>query len=227
MSLSDAFSSRFAGPAGKVLDAPIRALVHEILREQGYASPAEVQALRDDTRDIATRLTRAETRLTEMAKGQDATLVELKDSRDALRSAQAESTAARAALAAAEAHISALESKLTAAPVVVAADPPPATKPTARPTVAAEPAPLIAAPKGTCAVPECTGTVRSKGFCSPHYQQWRRGSLQAFVGPEGHVSFGDASFQVSADYAGQLALVSGEALTIGGVVVPSQVVAGS
>jgi len=27
--------------------------------------------------------------------------------------------------------------------------------------------------------------VRSKGFCSPHYQQWRRGTLKGFVNADG------------------------------------------
>lgn len=38
------------------------------------------------------------------------------------------------------------------------------------------------APKLTCTVPGCTTGVRSKGLCSAHYQQERRGTLRAFPG---------------------------------------------
>ena len=34
-----------------------------------------------------------------------------------------------------------------------------------------------------CKVPGCNSPVRSKGFCGRHYQQWRRGRLEAFPPP--------------------------------------------
>ncbi len=34
-----------------------------------------------------------------------------------------------------------------------------------------------------CKVPECDEAYRSKGFCARHYQQWRRGRLEAFPYP--------------------------------------------
>jgi len=34
-----------------------------------------------------------------------------------------------------------------------------------------------------CKVPECDEKYRSKGFCARHYQQWRRGRLEAFPYP--------------------------------------------
>ncbi len=34
--------------------------------------------------------------------------------------------------------------------------------------------------KGTCRVPDCGRNVRAKGFCSKHYQRWRRGTLEGF-----------------------------------------------
>lgn len=39
-----------------------------------------------------------------------------------------------------------------------------------------------ASPK-VCKVPGCTESVRSKGFCGRHYQQWRRGRLEGFPPP--------------------------------------------
>ena len=34
-----------------------------------------------------------------------------------------------------------------------------------------------------CKVPGCDSTVRSKGLCGRHYQQWRRGRLEGFPPP--------------------------------------------
>lgn len=199
MALSDVVASRLSGPAGKVLDAPIRALVHEILREQGYASPIEVQALRDDTRDLAARVARAETRLSDLSRAQDAALAELKEARESLRTAQA-------ALAAAQVEVAALKEAAAHAP---------AAAPEAAAVITAE-------PRGGCTVPGCSGTLRSKGFCSAHYQQWRRGTLNGFVGLDGHLTIGTRSFRVSDAHAGKPATLEGDAVTIGGKVVAAR-----
>ena len=61
-------ASLLGKPNLKALEAPIRAIVHEVLREQGYASPAEVQAIRDDARDLRARLDQVEARLAEAVK---------------------------------------------------------------------------------------------------------------------------------------------------------------
>ncbi len=56
MSLIDTLFSRVSRPAGRALDPTIRDIVHTVLREHGYASPAEVQALRDEVRDMRARV---------------------------------------------------------------------------------------------------------------------------------------------------------------------------
>jgi multidrug efflux pump subunit AcrA (membrane-fusion protein) len=201
MALSDILSSRLAGPAGRVLDAPIRALVHEVLREQGYASPSEVQALRDDARELSGRVSRAESKLADLSRAQEATVAELKDAREALRASQGALSAAQAELAEARAALAAAPAPSGAAPVV---------------------APLQAAPKGACSVPDCGGTLRSKGFCSAHYQQWRRGTLDGFVGLDGHLTIGKHTFRVSDDHAGKAAVLEGGAVKIGGKTVAAK-----
>jgi hypothetical protein len=233
MALSDIFSSRLAGPAGRVLDAPIRALVHEILREQGYASPTEVQALRDDARDLSGRVSRAESKLSDLTRAQDATVAELKDARELLRSSQGTLTAsqgtltasqvaltaAQVALTAAQAELAEARAALAAAPVELAA----ASVATAAPQVALSAvAPLEAVARGSCSVPDCTGTLRSKGFCSAHYQQWRRGTLDGFVGLDGHLTIGKHTFRVSDDHAGKAAVLDGGAVKIAGKTVASK-----
>lgn len=68
MSLSDALAQRLSGPAARVLDGPIRDTIRDVLKEAGYASPAELQALRDDLRDLRARADAAEKKLGELAK---------------------------------------------------------------------------------------------------------------------------------------------------------------
>lgn len=48
MPVIDILSAALSGPAGRVVEGPVRTLVAEVLQDRGYASPAEVQALRDD-----------------------------------------------------------------------------------------------------------------------------------------------------------------------------------
>jgi hypothetical protein len=48
----------------------------------------------------------------------------------------------------------------------------------------------------------CDNTkIRSRGLCNPHYLKWLRGSLQGFVGPEGHVMLEGVSRQVPQRFA--------------------------
>lgn len=224
MALSDIFSSRLAGPAGRVLDAPIRALVHEILREQGYASPTEVQALRDDARELSGRVSRAESKLTDLTRAQDATVAELKDAKEALRSSQSSLTASQGTLAASQVALAAAQSELVEARAALAAAPVHVAAAAVQLAAAAGPAvlPLQASSRGACGVPECTGTLRSKGFCSAHYQQWRRGTLDGFVGLDGHLTIGKHTFRVSDDHAGKAAVLDGGVVKIAGKPVASK-----
>jgi hypothetical protein len=80
-------------------------------------------------------------------------------------------------------------------------------------------APAAAAPAPAadgCKVPGCNGTLRSKGFCSPHYQQWRRGTLAGFVGLDGHLTLGDTQYKVKTAFAGGRAELRGGQLFVDG-----------
>ena len=51
---------------------------------------------------------------------------------------------------------------------------------------------VLAAPKVVtriCSVSGCTVEARAKGFCNPHYQQWRRKTLLNFVTIDNEVIF--------------------------------------
>ncbi len=169
MALSDVFSSRLSRPAGRVLDAPIREIVHELLKEHGYASPAEVQAIRDEVKDMRTRMDGMEKRLADLQHLAEQARTEANMARQAAEASPAPSAGGHESrIGHLEARISELEAALAdgshAAPGQVA--------------------PLVAAPRGNCKVAGCADTIRSKGFCSAHYQQWRRGSLKGFGSPD-------------------------------------------
>jgi hypothetical protein len=198
MALRDLFASKLAGPAGRVLDAPIRDIVHDILREHGYASPAEIQALRDELRDLRTRLEGVDRKVADLVHVAE----EARSEAAAARADAVNGLALHAArtpppadprVALLESRVAELEASLAAARVAPSA---PAAVPLAEPAapvatepaapVATEPAePLSAEPRTACKVPACGEGVRSKGFCSPHYQQWRRGTLKGFVNADG------------------------------------------
>ena len=90
-----------------------------------------------------------------------------------------------------------------------------------RPSPTASPmqAPLAAAPKGGCKVDGCPEHVRSKGFCSAHYQQWRRGTLRGFVGLDGTVEVNGRVIAVGSDHAGGILRVDGNTILVDGAVV--------
>lgn len=53
MPLIDIVSAALSGPAGRVLEGSVRAIVAEVLQDRGYASPAEVLALREDLQALS------------------------------------------------------------------------------------------------------------------------------------------------------------------------------
>lgn len=190
---------RFARPSGKTLEAPIRAIVHEVLKEQGYASPAEVQSLRDEGRQLRARLDKIESRIEE--------LVKLLEASRAVASAPVVPDERIPALTAEVARLSALLATVPAAPASAAASP------------------LSAEPRGECRVADCGQLVRSKGFCSAHYQQWRRGTLKGFVGQDGLAEVEGRIVHLPPDHAGGAVTVDGRRVLVDGHVV-SEIAAG-
>lgn len=142
-SFADRLASRLSVPAARVLDGTIRDIAQQVLREGGYATPGEVDRLREELRDLSGRLSHVERRAAELST--------------AVETLRADRDAHKARADAAEARLAALESA------------PPAPAPARAEAVAADTG---------CKVPGCTGTVRSKGLCSAHYQQARRGTLR-------------------------------------------------
>lgn len=190
MSLTDRLANRFTKPGSAGLDAPVRDLVQSILKEHGYASPAEVQALRDEVRDARVRVDALDKKIGDLAR----------------QAAPAEDPR----VAPLQARITELEATLREL----------SSRPVA--TIVAPATPITAAPAGGCKVEGCHAAVRSKGFCSPHYQQWRRAALPGFVGPEGTVMAEGRIFHVAESYASLPAVVAGKKVLIDGKEVPTK-----
>lgn len=199
MSILDTLVSRLGRPAGKALDPTIRDIVQAVLKEHGYASPAEVQALRDEVRDMRARVDGMTSRLDAVVKQADAARADAAAAKEAAKAPPPVDTAPLSA------RISELEAALAAL-----------TREPASPAPAAAPAPLTAEARGHCKVEGCGVDVRSKGFCSPHYQQWRRGTLPGFVGLDGHVSADGKELRVSATLAGGVVELRNGALFVDG-----------
>jgi hypothetical protein len=64
-----------------------------------------------------------------------------------------------------------------------------------------------------CKVPGCAEPHRSKGFCGKHYQGWRRGRIDGFVGPEGAVRDGDHAWRVDPRFEGEPVEIVGDGAT--------------
>jgi hypothetical protein len=65
MPLVDVLRAAFSKPAGKVVEVPVRELVDEILRDHGFAGPADVAKLRQELAELRERVSVLENQLRE------------------------------------------------------------------------------------------------------------------------------------------------------------------
>ncbi len=185
MSILDVVAGVVAGPAGRVVEAPVRDIVDEVLRQQDLARPEDIAALRGEVSRLTLELGELQSRLGDLL--------------GTLEGLQSETASLREQLATAVAAPAAAEEAATPDP-----DP------------AAEAAPAEEATKKRgrkslahlgCSVDGCEDEHRSKGFCARHYQSWRRGNLDGYVGPEGLVGHEGSAYQVDAKHAGKAVVV--------------------
>jgi polyhydroxyalkanoate synthesis regulator phasin len=66
MPLLDVLRAALSRPAGRVVEAPVRDIVHEILRDHGFVGPAEVARLRGELAELKDRVTALEARLRDL-----------------------------------------------------------------------------------------------------------------------------------------------------------------
>lgn len=178
-------------PASRVVEAPVRELVHDALSGQDLPSAADLNAVKHD-------LERANVEIQELAGRVDAlgqTVESLRAERDALL---AEKAAARAAPPAKKKAPSAKKE----APPPKKKAPPAKVKTPAKGAAASSPR--------ACKVPDCAESPKSRGFCKTHYATWRRSGLDGFVGPEGLIDHGGQALRVSMKHQGKAVAVSGK-----------------
>lgn len=208
MALSDFVASRLSRPAGRVLDAPIRDIIHEILKEAGYASPAEIQALRDALKDMKGQLDALERKAATLSTALEQANKQLENFPSLVEERLVPIEARLTVLpASVETRLEDLEARLNAPPapsvVLPEADAMVVSETASTPeiqgdatqvdaasiaqAITAEAAPLSAAAPSDCKVAGCDQPVRARGFCSPHYQQWRRGTLKGFIPGDGTI----------------------------------------
>jgi len=177
VAITDLLSSVVSRPAGRILESSVRTLVNDLIRDHDLASAAEVDTLRRSLREL-------ESRADTLQAGMDAAKAQVAELEAALAKAEQQVADAKAAMAALEGAAHSHE----------------AIEPNPTPEPAVAPAPP-ATPDG-CQVEGCTNKHRSKGFCSPHYQRWRRGTLPGFVLTDGSVTVDGKTRKVGKKNAG-------------------------
>ena len=203
MSIRKVVGGLVAGIAGRVVEAPVRDIVDEVLNQQELPPPEEVGALRSEVKRLATELASMQGKLGELVTALEGLQTKTESPQGRLDTPK---TASSAPAAPAE----------EAAPPAPPAKSPPKAKAAPKKAAPKKAAPKKAAPKKAaskkrgrkslahlgCGVSGCTTPHRSKGFCANHYQAWRRGNLDGFVGPEGLVGDNGGTWQVDKSHAG-------------------------
>jgi len=92
MPLSDVLAAALSRPAGQVIEAPVRTIVAEVLRDHGYASPAEMQALHDEVRALRDRVAGLEASLAASGEAANVVLAEVAEVRARLEAQAATPT---------------------------------------------------------------------------------------------------------------------------------------
>lgn len=239
MSVIDLLARALSGPAGRVVEAPVRDIVDEVLRSQDVVRPAELQALRGELRGVNSALEALKVQIGALSKAVDG----VREAQGALRSDLEEVRSRPAPAPAIEPAVEAPSEIKEGAPRAdeAPAEPAPADEaaadlgsPAQGPSgheadeeASAEQAPSadegaeepgggerpVGRPRNTtgCRVPGCERSHRARGFCSPHYQQWRRGVLEGFVSPEGVALVGGLARTVGSRWSGEpYTVVDGE-----------------
>jgi len=219
MGLRSSLTSLLSNPAGRLLEGDLHERIQEVLASLPLARTSDVERLREEIEALR-RAPRADDRVSaleervaslekrlNMAMGavQAATakLVELQQTADQAQT-QASQALQRATSAAAAAEsavdgISELEARV--ADIVA----PGAPAPAAPDGVADEEVHEQAEGELRCRVPGCRNKHRARGFCGRHYQQYRRSTLEGFVGPDGVLPLEGEVLKVDPGLAGKRA----------------------
>lgn len=115
MPLSDVIAAALSRPAARVVDTPVRDILDEVLRERGYAGPAEVQQLRDEIAALRKDLGALGKRVEDAEGGAVALRAGVADLEKEVQAATARAAAAEKRAEAAEQAAAAADAKAQAA----------------------------------------------------------------------------------------------------------------
>ena len=195
MPLRDVITAALSRPAGKVVDGPVRDIINEILAERGYASPAEVAALRDEADALRTQLGALQSTVQGIQTQLETLQQELASIKDAPPSSTPPSSGTPGvSLEPTDSDSAVEEQALEAAPTVS---------------------------QDLCKVGSCGQPSWRDGFCAAHAEQWRAGRLPGFVSPEGLVSVLGKPRRIAPTFAGAFYGVEQGQIRIGAEMVPS------
>ena len=198
MPIRDIIAAALSRPAGRVVDGPVRDIVNEILADHGYASPAELAALKAESDGLKGRLGGVDARIAEL----EASTAALQDSIEALRTELSRRPTPGVA-----------GDRPSLIPEVPE---PPAAGLSERQTWVAR-----SVERGTCKVMSCEVSSHRNGFCVEHAGDWQAGRLAGFISPEGLVSVAGAPMLVDPSLAGRAYAVDAGLVQIDGRTVPS------
>lgn len=231
MSVIDLVAKAVSRPAGRIVEAPVREIVEEALRHASLASPQDVQGLRSDLAKFTAQLHELRNQLSSLTDSVKAVQSEVENAEmlaheanrkaeaalamaregevhDLARDAANQANAAQEAVIAALAKLSALETR-QAPPADPPVASPAATPPADEDDDDSRPGRKSLEHLG-CKVEGCTEQHRSKGFCSRHYQAWRRSKLDGYVAPLGLISHEGRVVRVPVSYEGDAYTISGK-----------------
>ncbi len=198
MPLRDVIAAAISRPAGRIVEGPVRTIVNEVLADHGYASPAEVAALREEAQGLQGQLS-----------GFSARIAELEQATAALQSS-----------------LEGLQAQLLAATVAPAAQPqrslvPDVPPPPATPIADRTAWVARAVEEGRCKVMDCEESRWRDGFCIAHASAWQTGQLAGFVSPEGLVSVDGQPRRVDPGLSGALYAVEDGTVRVHGDAIPA------
>jgi hypothetical protein len=179
-------------PAARVLRKDIREIVEQALSTRSFVMASELRAAEERIASLEKKLNMA----MGAVQASSATLTQVRGSAEealtAAKQALQLATTARATAESAVEGIGSIEDRLEGSHEAPAVD-------------------------DKCRVPGCTERHRAKGFCARHYQQWRRSSLDNFVGPDGSAVIpGVGTVEVDRTHAGAYATREGGVLLLDG-----------
>lgn len=194
----DILTNVVSRPAGRVVEGPVREIIDDALLEHQLASSQDLDRLRSEMEQYRSRLEDLEARLSQAEERADTLVDRLAEATQRADDAEDRMFESQTRAEQLEDELEALQERLRGAD----SSPAPASPKNGA-------SPDSPARRRGCKVPDCDRTHRSKGFCSAHYQQWRRGTLEGYVTPQGVVADGPRRFRVDESLAGLPFTLSG------------------